>query len=288
MKIREIEEHLFYALQYSLSQRRGPEWPLPVLVSGCGSRKSDGHSWTLTGKAVAEGSANAEKELLLTPAADRRSLEISGSTPKSFSVRLYRVADVGPADEPMRAVLARLPAAIFDDTTEGLSEPDKRTLLLTGASDFFQLEEPATDFVRVRYRDGQVDLRRFSRADGGAVIAVATANLRARSFGLWRISAADKTPQSWPLEQALPPLGASDFYQDPDDAAAASRGLLEFSLRPNLAEIHADWTRLKDGPEPDIDIDLVWNGVGFDVIRSGRFTSSPGAARACSSPAARP
>jgi uncharacterized protein YecT (DUF1311 family) len=266
----QIEERVFFTLQYSLSQRRGPEWPLPVVVSGCGSWKAAGRSWTLTGQTVTGGSAETENEIRLTPAADRRSLEISGSTLRPFSVRLRRVADLSPAEEPMRAVLMRLPAAIFDETTEGLSEPDKKQLLLTGASGPFQLEEPATDFVRVRYRDGQVDLRRFPEADGGAVIAVATANLRARSFGLWRISAADQMSQSWPLNQALPPLGASDFYQEPDDAAAASRGMLEFSLRSNLAEIHADWARLKDGPEPDIDIDLVWNGVGFDIVRSAR------------------
>lgn len=265
-----IEEHLFFTLQYSLSQRRGPEWPLPAVVSGRGSRNEDGRSWALSGKAVNEISSDAVEALSLTPAADRQSLKISGSTPQPFSVRLRRVSDLSPAEEPMRAVLMRLPADVFDETTEGLSEAGKKELALSGASGPFRLEEPATDFLRILYREGQVELRRFQRTDGGAVIAVATANLRARGFGLWRISAADKTPQSWPLDQALPPLGASDFHQDPADAAAASRGLPEFSLRPNLAEIHADWTKLKDGPDPDIDIDLVWNGVGFDIVRSAR------------------
>jgi len=269
-EIPQVGDHLLFVLQYSLSQRRGLEWPLPVIVSGCGSRNEDGRSWALDGKEVNEISSDIEEALSLTPAADLRSLMMSGSNLPSFGIRLRRVADVGPADEPMRAVLMRLPAAVFDETTEGLSEAGKTELALTGASGPFRLEEPATDFLRILYRDGQVDFCRFQGADGGAVIAVATANLRARGFGLWRISAADKTPQSWPLDQALPPMGASDFYQDPDDAAAASRGLPEFSLRPKLAEIHAAWTRLKDGPEVDFDIDLVWDGAGFEIVRTRR------------------
>ncbi len=265
-----IEGCLIFSLQYSLSIRRGSEWPLPVVVSGRGLRNGDGRSWNLIGKPVTENEAELENELILTPAADRRSLTVSGSKPAPFTVKLHRVAEPAPAESPMRVILLRLPAAIFDETTEGLSDEAKAGLAWTGTSGSFRLEEPAADFLRVLYPEGQVELRRFPRADGGAVIAVATANLRARSFVFWTISAAEEAPRPQPLEQALPPLQGSDFYRETKDAAVASRGLVEFRLFPNLAEIQAIWTRLHDGPEPDIEIALVWNGFGFEIERNPR------------------
>lgn len=263
-------DHLFFSLRYSPSQRRGPEWPLPVSVSGCGRRNEDGRSWSLAGKPVMENAAEPEGRLILRPSNDRRILTVTGAEPAPFNVTLYRTAEPAPAETPMRSILLRLPAAIFDETTEGLDEGGKAGLARTGTSGPFRLEEPAADFLRVRYPEGQVEIRRFPGADGGAAVAVATANLRARGFRLWQFSADGGAPRPWPLEQALPPLEGSDFYRKPKDAAAASRGLTEFRLFPNLAEILASWMPLADGPEADIDISLVWNGFGFDAIRTSR------------------
>ncbi|MBN1938249.1 MAG: DUF1311 domain-containing protein [Candidatus Aminicenantes bacterium] len=263
-------DRLFFLLQYSPSFRRGPEWPLPAAVSGIGSPGEDGRSWNLAGKPVMKNAEESESGLILAPSADRRSLTVSGTKPAPFNVKLYRTAEPAPAETPMRSLLLRLPAEIFDETTEGLDEAGKAGLARTGASGLFRLEEPAADFLRVWYPEGRVEIRRFPGSDGGAAIAVATANLRARAFGLWRIPAADEAPQPWPLERALPTLGASDFYEDPSDASAASRGLVEYRLFSGLAEVQAVWTGLNEGPEPDIDIDLAWNGVGFDILRSAR------------------
>ncbi|MBU1568177.1 MAG: DUF1311 domain-containing protein [Proteobacteria bacterium] len=264
--------HLFFILNYRVHEPQGPEWPEPILISGCASPTGNGQSWTITGKGNnIDPERDADSALLLEPADDGESVVISRSAQSPSNTRLYRIAELTPAEEPMRKILLRMPARVFDNTTEGLSEEDKTQLLLRGASGLFQLLELGINFVQVRYPGGEVDLRRFPGADGGAVIAVATANGRARSFEMWLLSAATDNPVPWSQKLALPQLRGADFFSQSKVTANIAEGLWDFSLRKDLAEIHVAWIGPADRLEADFAVDLIWDGYGFGVGRSARI-----------------
>lgn len=261
--------HLFFFLKYRNHDLQRRDWPEPTWVAGCATPTGNGHSWTITSKGNnIDTEKAAEGALLLLLSDDRKSVMVSRAVHPPFNTRLYRIAELTPAEEPMRTILLRMPASIFDNTTEGLSENDRAQLLLTGAAGPFQLQEPGMDFVQVLYSEGEVALRRFPRADGGAVIAVATTNGRARSFELWLRSTEKEIPVLWPPKLALPQLGMTDFFSEAQSMPTTAQGLLDFSLREDLAEIRVTWVGPSDGPQPDYAVDLIWDGYGFGAVRS--------------------
>lgn len=264
-----VDRHLFFSLISTAPVLHDPQYQDgPISVSGRASPDTDANAWTVRGDGVSENPlVGADSELLIEPSLDFESVLLSAADESLFTDRLYFVADLQPATEPMRELVLRLPATIFDNTTEGLSERDKTPLLLTGYYEPFRWSESGLDHAEVNYGEGQVDIYRFPEADGGALVAVSTRNVRARSFELWRVDAGGADPTKAPLSQYLPEFESSDFYESATSESAAADGLVGIELRPDSGEIHVRWEVSMDAPEPDFEIDLYWDGHGFGQAR---------------------
>lgn len=202
---------------------------------------------------------------------DGRAMLVTESTAEgdAFTGRYTYLGPLTPARLPMRELVRRLPATIFDDTEEGLTEREKTPLLLTGKTEFFTLQEPQSDFLRVRYAVGQIEMRRFAARDGGAFVAISTTNVRARTFALWAFPANGDDPK--PVQTGQPPLpvlSAADFHADPGDAPALDPSRLDYSLNDSVPDIRIRVLPDGDAPAADHSVDLVWDGDGFGIVRS--------------------
>lgn len=202
----------------------------------------------------------AMSELFLEPASDGSGMLVSVPMHTPFSGLFYRVGDAGPDRESLRRLLLRLPAQVFDFTTEGLDEESKKHLANHGLAEPFRIEEETLDYLRIGYRDGRVCLRRFPASDGSAVVACVTQNGRSNSFELWRAPSDGAAPYILSSEQVfarLDDIGGS-LYPDP---RSDEIGYLYYSLRPDLAELHMEWTNQKTSE--DFSLNLGWDGWGF-------------------------
>lgn len=261
-----VDEHVFFTLSSALPQIHDGQFDEPIVVAGVASPSEVANVWKATAASVSRNPVVQENgELLIASALDFTSVDVNSAESVVLSDRLYFVAELRPAAEPMREILLRLPSAILDHTTEGLSERAKTPLLLGGYYEPFRLSEHGVDHARLSYREGQVDVHRFALADGAALVAVATRNVRAHKFELWRISAQSEAPMRVELNEYLPKLGATDFYADAD--ADSYQGWIEYRLSAALNEVGARWNPPMDGPEPDYRFDLYWDGYGFGRAR---------------------
>ncbi len=263
------DKQRFFILENRYRHSKKAEATLPILMLGRALPDAEGNFRLLQEGADNRAQLPGGKQCKLLPAEDRRSLVLVDSSHPPHQVRLYRLHDLVPATAPMGDILSRLPAEIFDNTTDGLSAEEQMELVSKGAAGSFTLREQGVNSLCIGYRDGKVDLCRFPAVDGGAIVGVTTSNLRARTFQLWRLPLSHGIPKEWPLAQALPQLGAADFFPDPSSNAAAA-GLLDYVACPDSEEIAVSWVGPADSEDADVSIRLVWDGQSFSVFRSRR------------------
>jgi uncharacterized protein YecT (DUF1311 family) len=176
---------------------------------------------------------------------------------------------LAPAEAPLRSLLWRLPARAFDDTTEGLSDAERQSLVLTGAGGTFKVAAETPDRLMLRHHDGHVVVLRLAGASGSAVLVVEQTNGRNLSLQVWRQADAASPIVEW--RDALPVLPAGAFFEAGSGAEPIAPGARTRQV------IHIDGTgtlRLSlqvDGGshQPDREFILDWDGFGF-VVEQGR------------------
>lgn len=260
-----VDRHAFFSLIAEIPALHDGGGMQPISVAGRASPDAQARSWTASGDGVsANPVVTGDSELLIEPALDFESIWLSSATAPFFTDRLWFVGELQPATEPMREILLRLPASVFDHTTEGLSERSKTPLLLAGYYEPFTLTEAGLDYARLRYPDGQVDIRRYALANGNALIAIATRNVRALQFELWQLDRGDAPARRVELVDQLPSFQRDDFYRDAHDAGD---GMVEYALSDQIDEITVDWREAMDERPPEFRFRLYWDGDGFGRYR---------------------
>lgn len=234
-----------------------------------------GNSWESgSGMITANRVANDPAEMLFQIIDDGRRMGVSEAVGHVFTGRYWRLAPLTPARAPMRELVRRLPARVFDETEEGLTGAEKTQLLLTGATEIFTLQQTSEDFLRVRYRVGQMDLRRFARVDGGAVVAISTTNVRARHFALWLLPADNSDPLPIDLDRPpWPAVSATDFFfATTGDTSALDRQRIDYGIDDSATEIRIRLRPNGNARAADRGVDLIWDGHGFGAVRLDRPT----------------
>lgn len=257
------------ALLYALAE--GDTWLMrrgrtaPRLRAGRADAASAGQ-WETPAAATGDAADGAGGVLLLEQVGvPAQALQVSAASDDDLDGRFQRMGDVTPATAPMRALLLRLPLGAFDDTVEGLDEGERWSLVRDGVGHFFTLQQPRRDALRLRYAIGSVELRRFARHDGGAVVAVLTRNAQAHSLTLWQLDV-EVGSQASAERIALPLLFAGDFFPHEADAPEVAPWRYRHALAAQADAIHV---RLApDGAErqPVVGIDWVWDGYGFGAV----------------------
>lgn len=170
-----------------------------------------------------------------------------------------------------RGIFTMLPATIFENTPEGLTENDKQELLATGRCDFWELAAETPDvlvFASLPFRERAVALRIFrNNVDGSVEAAIGTLEEPICSVELWRLDTAGRlVPIPTPEEP-----DAREFFRkgrmvpknlNPSILICLGEGGLV--ARPLFWDRHG---RLS--PKLDNSISYQWNGSGFE-----KFTRS--------------
>ena len=187
----------------------------------------------------------------------------AGLLARVVSGSYHRLRAPAPAEEPLRSLLCQLPETAFEETTEGLSSAEKKSLALTGTGGTFKIEKEGQDDLVLRHHDGTVKLLRLKGDDGAAVVAVEQTNGRNLFLQAWRKDRADAPFTLW--ENALPKPPVEDFFASPlgDDAAKVrdqSRYRFYFEEGPGLC---ATLEVGVETPQPDYYFALAWDGYGF-------------------------
>lgn len=160
---------------------------------------------------------------------------------------------LAPADAPLRALIADLPAQAFDDTTDGLEGAERQALLVTGSGGSFTIGGETPDRLLLRFPGGHVRVVRFAGADGSAVLVVEQVNGRNLSVQLWRQAAWGEPFVAW--TEGLAARGRGVLHLD--DSGALRR------TRPGSGS----------GRASDESHVLAWDGFGF--VDEGADAASP-------------
>ena len=95
-----------------------------------------------------------------------------------------------------RGIFTQLPASIFENTAEGLSDADKQQLLTEGHTEFWEIAGETEDvivFAALPFRDSAVALRLFrNTADGSVEAAIGTLGGPICTMELWRVDASGR------------------------------------------------------------------------------------------------
>lgn len=95
-----------------------------------------------------------------------------------------------------RGIFTLLPASIFENTAEGLSDAEKQQLLAEGHTEFWEVAGETEDvivFAALPFRDSAVALRLFrNTADGSVEAAIGTLGGPICTMELWRVDASGR------------------------------------------------------------------------------------------------
>jgi len=219
-----------------------------------------------------EGALKAEPlRLVFEPAGLLRADAAGTGGPLARVVRgsYRRLRAAAPAEEPLRSLLCQLPETAFEETTDGLTTAEIKSLALTGTGGTFKIEKETQDDLVLRHPDGTVELRRLKGNDGAAVVVVEQSNGRNHLMQLWRKARAGDPFTPW--EITPPRLPVEEFFAEElgDDAAKINGQshqviLLEEGtcLRLCLSVVNLEnW-------QPDYSFTLDWDGFGFALQRN--------------------
>jgi hypothetical protein len=248
--VRRLGDALAFAVRADLPGFDLPNVPrdVPLRVSGV-ARPSGPSAWEALREAMTVSDATwaPERLRLSLGAGGRLRVEDAGSEAGPLArvlagdyAPLRRLA---PADSPLRAMIADLPAQAFDDTTDGLEGAERQALLSTGSGGSFRIGAESPDRLSLRFPGGHVKVAFFAGAEGGAVLAVEQVNGRNLSVQIWRQVGWGEPFVAWP--EGLPARGNAVVHLD--DSGMVRR------TRPGSG----------GGAAPDRARALAWDGFGF-------------------------
>jgi len=248
--VRRLGDALTFAVRAEIPGFDLPNVPrdVPLRLSGV-ARPSGPLVWEALPEAMtaSDGTWTPERLRLSLGADGRLRVEAAGGEAGPLArvltgddAPLRRLA---PADSPLRALVADLPAQAFDDTTDGLEGAERQALLTTGAGGAFTIGAESPDRLFLRFPGGHVKVALFAGADGGAVLAVEQVNGRNLSVQLWRQAAWGEPFVGW--KEGLAALGRGVLHLD-------DSGTLRQTRSGSGSGRASDDTRI-----------LVWDGFSF-------------------------
>lgn len=173
--------------------------------------------------------------------------------------------DIGPT---ARGMFAMLPASVFESTPAGLSESDKRELLLTGKSEFWEIAGETANamiFASLPFRDRAVALRLFRNdREGGADVAIGTLGEPICTVEIWRLDSAGRLkPVDVPQE---PEIG--EFFRKGKKIPRRVKHATQICLGAGaLVARPLFWNKYGMlQAKVDNEISYRWTGSGFEKI----------------------
>lgn len=178
------------------------------------------------------------------------------------------------AEVTARDVFGRLPVTIFESTPEGLSDSEKRELLETGSTEFWEIAGEAPDFmifVSLPFRDRAVGLRIFRNStDGSTHAAIGTLDDPVCSLELWRL---DPYGRLIPVDTPQEPEIGEFFEKKHKLPRNIHYSVLVCLGAGGLKAVPIFWNRRGMTPvKPDNEISYHWTGEEFSqkVMRRHR------------------
>jgi len=217
--VRRLGDALAFAVRADIPGFDLPSVPrdVPLRLSGV-ARPSGPSAWEALPDSMAVSDETwAPGRLRLSLGADGR-LRVEASAGEAGPLARVLAGDyaplrrLAPADSPLRALIADLPAQAFDDTTDGLEGDERLALLSTGSGGAFTIGAESPDRLFLRFPGGHVEVALFPGADGSAVLAVEQVNGRNLSVQLWRQAAWGVPFVAW--TEGLAALGRGVLYLD--------------------------------------------------------------------------
>lgn len=260
--LRRLGNSLAFAVQVGVPGFDVPGVPrdVPVRLTGV-ARPSDPLAWEALPEAMAVADGTwAPERLPLSLGADGR-LRVEAAGKEAGLLARVLAGDyaplrrLAPAESPLRALVADLPAEAFDETTDGLEGAERQALLTTGSGGSFTIGAESADQLYLRFPGGHVRVAFFPGADGGAVLAVEQVNGRNLSLQLWRQAAWGAPFVAW--KEGLAARGDAAAHLD-------DSGRIRLTRSGGGGGAAADDARV-----------LSWDGFGFAAERVDG-TSRPG------------
>ncbi|MDR2695383.1 MAG: hypothetical protein LBC79_03270 [Deltaproteobacteria bacterium] len=168
--------------------------------------------------------------------------------------------------EPIAAleIFRLLPATIFENTLEGLSEDEKERLLEYGKSEYWILLPDSRDsleMVSLPFGDTRVFLHAYREDGGGTRALTGSRSAELCTLELWRMSEGHFAPFDAPPE---PPV--ADFFARGNKKPKDVQASILFCLDGEGLEAQAVfWKRQGRAHVPvDNEVRYVWNGRHFE------------------------
>lgn len=170
--------------------------------------------------------------------------------------------------------LAQLPASIFDNTAEGMSEQNKQQLLTRGKVDGWKItQQTDKSFVVSDTDSGQstVQLMVYA-APPGQLIAVHTQNGQNTNLDFWRYTAASQQLTQVGLSPSFfPKITGDDFLAAEEKLPDAYRATMTYTMNEDGTIDVEPYTWMESVFEERTllyTIQLTWNGKKFQVEKS--------------------
>lgn len=176
-------------------------------------------------------------------------------------------APAAGADTPLSAleVFRKLPATIFENTPEGLSEEEKLQLTEQGETTYWAIASDTPDellMVSLPHYDSRVHVRRFPGNGGNAMYAVGTANGSACAIELWLLESGGRLVPAYAPEEP----DVKEFFTRGHAMPTGMEASIMLCLDGDkLAATPLFWTRTGLGNvTPDNHVHFMWNGTSFE------------------------
>ena len=201
-----------------------------------------------------------------------------------------RVQDLTPSTEPMRYILAALPDRAFEALTDPLPTIAREKLAATGQTlnpgngperhRLNRIEQEDVHYLSTRVPFGELELARYPRPDGSAVIVIIVSRNREQNVSVWEWETGAMNLMPVELMDYFPEVLVTDFYEDgPNDDT--TRSAHAFSLKqgvwtlqrtselapPTLELSYFASQAEREESEPAYQVHFPWNNVGFGFER---------------------
>lgn len=170
--------------------------------------------------------------------------------------------------------LAQLPASIFDNTTQGMSEPAKQQLLEQGKADGWEISQQTNRSIVVSQTDsGQSTVQLIVyAAPPDQLIAVHTQNGQNTTLDFWRYTAASQQLVQVGLSPSFfPQITGNDFLAAEEKLPDACRATIIYTMNEDGTISVEPYTWMESVFEERTivyTIQLIWDGKKFQIRKS--------------------